>query len=127
CDERKLMKAVKKGTKTTAFKLIKSLEELNIIARKKGYAGVMKKKIWSSNEWDKIIFSDESRFELFQNNSNDWVWRKPGEKYNKENLSPTVKKSDGIIVWGCFTREKMDPLALVEEDNTPCHKATVEN
>ena len=55
------------------------------------------------NEWDKIIFSDESRFELFQNDSNNWVWSIPGEKYNKKYLSPTVKKSKGIMVWGCFT------------------------
>ncbi|CAJ0892470.1 8228_t:CDS:2 [Entrophospora sp. SA101] len=62
-----------------------------------------KKKL--GNEWNKIIFSDESRFLLFQNDSNDWVWRIPGERYKKEYLSPTVKKSDGIMVWGCFTRK----------------------
>ncbi|CAH1770374.1 5514_t:CDS:2, partial [Entrophospora sp. SA101] len=32
-DERQLTKAVKKNTKTTACKLVKSLEELNIIAK----------------------------------------------------------------------------------------------
>ena len=142
-DERQLMRVVKKNTKTTACKLVESLEKINIIASEKtirrtlhsknvyGRKAVKKplisdvnrkkrlywchsRKNWSSSEWDKIIFSDESRFELFQNDSNDWVWRKPEEKYNKENLSPTVKKSDGIMVWGCFTREKMGPLALVE-------------
>ncbi|CAJ0858633.1 12439_t:CDS:2, partial [Entrophospora sp. SA101] len=34
-DERQLTKAVKKNTKTTACKLVKSLEELNIIASEK--------------------------------------------------------------------------------------------
>ena len=37
-----------------------------------------------------------------------------GDKYKKEYLSPTVKQSDGIMVWGCFTRRKMGPLVLVE-------------
>ena len=130
-DERQLMKAVKKDTKTTAFKLVKSLEELNIIASEKtvrrtlhtkniyGRKAVKKpliseinrkkrlfwchaRKNWG-NEWDKIIFSDESRILLFQNDSNDWVWRMAGDKYKKNYLSPTVKQSDGIMVWGCFS------------------------
>jgi hypothetical protein len=92
-DERQLVKAVKKDPKTTAYKLTKQLEE---------------------SEWDKIIFSDESRFLLFQNDSNDWVWRTPEERYKKEYLSPTVGQSKGIMVWGCFTRKKMGPLVLVE-------------
>ena len=141
-DERQLVKAVRKVPKTTANQLSKQLEELNIIASEKtvrrtlhtkniyGRKAVKKplisaknrkkrlfwchaRKNWG-NEWDKIIFSDESRFLLFQNDSNDWVWRMAGDKYKKEYLSPTVKQSDGIMVWGCFTRRKMGPLVLVE-------------
>ena len=51
---------------------------------------------------------------MFQNDSNDWVWRTPEERYEKEYLRPTVKQSEGIIVWGCFTRRKIGPLVLVE-------------
>jgi transposase len=141
-DERQLVKAVKKDPKTTAYKLTKQLEELNIISsertirrtlhskniygrkavkkplisevnRKKRLFWCHAKKNWES-EWDKIIFSDESRFLLFQNDSNDWVWRTPEERYKKEYLSPTVGQSKGIMVWGCFTRKKMGPLVLVE-------------
>ena len=67
------------------------------ISEIKGMVGVMQENI-GKNEWRKIIYSDESRFELFQNDSNNWVWRMPGEKYNKKYLSPTVKKSKGIMV-----------------------------
>src|SRR6185369_310511 len=132
-DTRQVLKIVRKDHKTTIIEVCNELKESNIKVSEKtvrrtlhdkniyGRKAVKKplvsdvnaKKSWGS-EWDKIIFSDESRFELFQNDSNDWVWRKPGDKYNKENLSPTVKKFDGIMVWGCFTRKKMGPLVLVE-------------
>ncbi len=67
-----------------------------------------------TNEWEKIIWSDESRFELFQNDSKSWVWRKVNEKYNVECLKPTVKNSVGIMVWGCFYKNQVGPIVLVE-------------
>ena len=67
-----------------------------------------------TNEWEKIIWSDESRFELFQNDSKSWVWRKVNEKYNVECLKPTVKNSIGIMVWGCFYKNQVGPIVLVE-------------
>ena len=76
------------------------------INRKKRYGWCNARKHWE-NEWGKIIYSDESRFELFQNDSNDWVWRSSTEKYDKKYLRPTVKKSDGIMVWDVFQKKKL--------------------
>ena len=67
-----------------------------------------------ASEWNDIIWSDESRFELFKNDSSRRVWRKPNEKFKKDCLSPTVKHSPGVMVWGCFTRDKVGPLVLLE-------------
>jgi transposase len=67
-----------------------------------------------TSEWNNIIFSDESRYVLFDNDSHKWVWRKPSEKYQVDCLIPTVKHSSGIMVWGCFTREKVGPLVMLE-------------
>lgn len=81
--------------------------------RKKRLAWCRMRKEWRG-EWDRIVFSDESRFELFNNDSRKWVWRKPDEKYKKECLQPTVQKSAGIMVWGCFCRDRIGPLVLLE-------------
>jgi transposase len=81
--------------------------------RKKRLAWCRMRKEWKG-EWDRVIFSDESRFELFNNDSRKWVWRKSDEKYKKECLQPTVQKSVGIMVWGCFCRGRMGPLVLLE-------------
>jgi len=71
------------------------------------------KKNWI-NKWEKIIWSNESRFELFQNDSKSLVWHKVNEKYNVECLKPTVKNAIGIMVWGCFYKNQVDPIVLVE-------------
>jgi len=67
-----------------------------------------------TGEWNNIIWSDESRFELFVNDSSKKVWRKPHEKFNKDCLSPTVKHAPGVMVWGCFTRSEVGPLVILE-------------
>jgi len=81
--------------------------------RKKRLGWCRLTKNWK-DEWNKVIFSDESRIELFSNDYHKVVWRQPQEKYNVNCLQPTVKKSDGIMVWGCFCRDRLGPLVVVE-------------
>jgi transposase len=71
------------------------------------------RKNWS-DEWNSIIWSDESRFELFQNDSHHWVWRRPEEEYDVDCLIPTVKSGrDGVMMWGCFVYNRLGPLVEV--------------
>ena len=81
--------------------------------RKKRFGWCRMHKNWTT-EWKNIIWSDESRFELFNNDSRNWIWRKTNERYNVNCLKPTVKHSVGIMVWGCFCKNKLGPLVLVE-------------
>jgi transposase len=81
--------------------------------RKKRLVWCQSRKNWN-DEWNFIIWSDESRFELFQNDSHNWVWRKPKEKYDVDCLTPTVKHGkDGVMMWGCFVNKKLGPLVEV--------------
>ena len=83
------------------------------VNRKKRLFWCYARKSWQ-DEWNFIIFSDESRFELFRNDANQWVWRRVYEAYAKDCLIPTVQKSKGVMVWGCFCNFKVGPLVLVE-------------
>jgi hypothetical protein len=75
---------------------------VNEVNRKKWFVWAKERKGWEE-EWKNIIWSDESKFELFRGNGRRWVWRKPHEKYNPEYLIPTFKSGqDGIMVWGCL-------------------------
>jgi gamma-glutamylcyclotransferase (GGCT)/AIG2-like uncharacterized protein YtfP len=56
---------------------------------------------WSKRKWNKVLFTDESKFELFGNKRRVIVRRMPGERFKKECLTPTVKHGGGsIMVWG---------------------------
>ncbi|GFV72478.1 HTH_Tnp_Tc3_2 domain-containing protein [Trichonephila clavipes] len=42
--------------------------------------------MWNVADWQKVVFSDESRFVLGKDDNHVRVWRRPGERYN----SPTL-------------------------------------
>ena len=70
---------------------------------------------WSVAQWGKIIWSDESRFTIFRSDGPHHVWRSVSERYNIENITPSVKHGGGgIMVWGCFSEKGLGPLFRVE-------------
>lgn len=93
------------------------------VAKRKPLVSEKNKKdrvLWCKNvkdwkeEWDRVIFSDESRYLLFKNDAHKLVWRLSDEKYKEDCLAPTVKHSEGVMVWGCFCKDRLGPLIWVE-------------
>uniref|UniRef100_A0A8K9UDX3 Transposase n=1 Tax=Oncorhynchus mykiss TaxID=8022 RepID=A0A8K9UDX3_ONCMY len=65
-------------------------------------------------EWEQVMWSDETKIELFGLNSTRHVWRKKDE-YNPKNTIPTVKHGGGnIILWGCFSAKGTERLHRIE-------------
>lgn len=55
------------------------------------------------NFWRHVLWSDETKIELFGHNDNRYIWRKKGEACKPKNTIPTVKHGGGsIMLWGCF-------------------------
>uniref|UniRef100_A0AAY5JYA6 Transposase Tc1-like domain-containing protein n=1 Tax=Esox lucius TaxID=8010 RepID=A0AAY5JYA6_ESOLU len=53
---------------------------------------------------NKILWSDETKIELFGVNSKQYLRRKPGTAHHLPNTIPTVKHGGGsIMLWGCFS------------------------
>ncbi|KAG2469321.1 TC1A transposase, partial [Polypterus senegalus] len=53
---------------------------------------------------NKILWSDETKIELFGANARRHIWRKPGTAHHQGNTIPTVKHGDGsIMLWGAGT------------------------
>ena len=53
--------------------------------------------------WNTILWSDETKLELFGDGPVWYGWRKKNEAYVEKNTLPTVKHGGGsMMFWGCF-------------------------
>ena len=53
---------------------------------------------------DRILWSDETKIELFGNTPERWVWCRQKDSHAEKYLSPTVKYGGGsLMLWGCFS------------------------
>ena len=65
--------------------------------------------------WEKVMWSDETKIELFGINSTHHVWRKRNAEYNPKNTIPTVKHGGGnLMLWGCFSAKGTGGLHHIE-------------
>jgi hypothetical protein len=61
-----------------------------------------------------VIWSDESRYTMWQSDGRVCMWRLPGERYLPACVLPTVKfGGGGITVWGCFSWNGLGPLIIL--------------
>ena len=63
-----------------------------------------KHETWTSDEWRKVIWSDESKFNLLNSDGKEYYWtNRPGE-ITEESIKPTLKfGGGGVMVWCCIT------------------------
>lgn len=95
------------------------------VSRKKPYVrkANMKKRLEYALEhidkdisfWDQVIFSDESKFNIFGSDGRRTVWRKPNTEMDPKNLTPTIKHGGGsVMVWGCMASSGVGNLVFIE-------------
>ncbi len=54
-------------------------------------------------QWDKVLWSDEAKIELFGHNTPKMIWCKKGEAFKPQNTIQTMKHGgSSIMLWGCF-------------------------
>lgn len=68
-------------------------------------------KNWSLEQWKNVLWTDESKFEIFGSKKRTYVRRKPGERMMNQCVVPKVKHGGGsVMVWGCFGNNKVGDL-----------------
>ncbi|CDQ85386.1 unnamed protein product [Oncorhynchus mykiss] len=69
---------------------------------------------WTEEDWKKVLWTDESKFEVF-GSQRTFVRRRKNEKMLEECLTPSVKHGGGnVMVWGCFGGGKVGDLYRVK-------------
>ena len=64
--------------------------------------------------WNSVLWSDETKLELFSHSSSQYVWRKKNEAFKAKNTIPTVKHGGGsLMFWGCFSAKSVGALVRV--------------
>lgn len=144
-DERLLMRTVKADPRISAPKLatvmssthnkIVCAETIRCTIRNHGYNGRIarkkpfvsevnrKKRLLFAKEhldcdgsfWETVLFSDESKFNLFGSDGRVNVWRKPNTEMEPKHLRATVKHGGGsLMVWGCFSAAGTGKLVFID-------------
>ena len=128
-----MMRTVSKNPRTTRMELIRDLQRVGITVSKTTITTTMRRQGLRSriarrvpllkqehlqarlqfardhlNEppetWENVLWSDETKIELFNGSKNLRVWRRKNTGLQPENTVPTVKFNGGnIMIWGCFS------------------------
>ena len=78
----------------------------------------MKYQGWTPQQWDQVMFSDESAFKTFSSRPMT-VRRSPGSnRYDPKYTQKTVKHPDGIMVWGCYSSKGRGGLYFLPKNTT---------
>ena len=72
-------------------------------------------KHWTVENWKSVIFSDESKFNIFGLDGRRYCWRKPGQEFDERYVQKEIKHGGGnVMVWGCITAEGLGRICRIE-------------
>ncbi len=65
--------------------------------------------------WNHVLWSDETKINVFGSDGVKHVWRQPGKEYKDKCVFPTVKYGGGsVMVRGCISAAGNEELQLIE-------------
>jgi transposase len=71
---------------------------------------------WTVEDWARVIWTDESCFELGRTAPCRYVWRRPGEEFLPECMLPTFKSGrTSVSIWGAITLDVKGPIVFLDQ------------
>ena len=86
---------------------------LSQVMRKARLRWAKEHSLWTVDQWNTVIFSDESKFNLHGSDGPQYVRRRTGEAYLPSCIIPTVKHSESQMVWACISSHGVGRLHFV--------------
>ncbi|KAG1039111.1 hypothetical protein G6F43_012576 [Rhizopus delemar] len=70
-------------------------------------AWAMAHKDWTTDDWRRMVFSDETKVNVFGSDGCKYYWSRPDDALQHHHLDHTVKGGQvSVIVWGCITYDE---------------------
>lgn len=74
--------------------------------KKKRMEFAVKYKEWTTEEWKRVIWSDETKIKLYGSDGRKWVWDRPQASISERRVEATVKFGGGsLMMCGCMTAQ----------------------
>ena len=84
--------------------------------RRKRLAFAKKYQHWTTDDWRRVIWSDESKINRFCLDGRKWTWIRDGEQLQNRHCKLSVKHGGGNIkVWSCITYHGVGWLTMIDE------------
>lgn len=70
---------------------------------------------WTDEQWSRVLFTDETKVEVFGTHRRTFVRRKAGERFSNDCVVSTVKFGGGsVMCWGAICSKGVLPLHQIE-------------
>ncbi|KAG1609062.1 hypothetical protein G6F44_013669 [Rhizopus delemar] len=76
--------------------------------KKARLAWAKKHQYWTIHDWRRVIFSDETKINIWGSDGCKYYWKRKGDRLQPHHIEVTVKHGGGgIMLWGCITTQAL--------------------
>ena len=109
---------IRRSLKSAGIKCYKKQKKCDLSKKHINSRFLFSEKFSSYNyqDWNKVIWSDESTFQLRSSSNVEYYWCDKADPLNEKNIKKTKKFGGGsLMIWGCITAQGTGELLRINE------------